>query len=120
MFVYLLQSVSGKTYIGATVDLQRRLRQHNGEITGGAKATRGLLWKRIAFVSGFPTWKDTLQFEWKWKWLSRKQKGNSVTKRKRALVQLLQSNQSTRSSTSFESWNGPIMIHWNRPIELYQ
>ena len=31
-FVYLLVSTSGSTYVGATVDLERRLRQHNKEI----------------------------------------------------------------------------------------
>ena len=31
-FVYLLVSDSGATYIGATVNLDRRLRQHNKEI----------------------------------------------------------------------------------------
>ena len=38
-FVYLLVSTSGSTYVGATVDLTRRLRQHNKEIKGGAHAT---------------------------------------------------------------------------------
>ena len=39
-FVYLLVSSTGATYVGATVDLNRRLRQHNKEIKGGAHATR--------------------------------------------------------------------------------
>ena len=38
-YVYLLVSTSGNTYVGATVDLNRRLRQHNKEIKGGAVAT---------------------------------------------------------------------------------
>jgi predicted GIY-YIG superfamily endonuclease len=39
-YVYLLvASSSGNTYVGATVNLDHRLRQHNGEIKGGAKAT---------------------------------------------------------------------------------
>ena len=76
-FVYLLVSTSGSTYIGATVNLDHRLRQHNKEIKGGAKATsikveQGEHWERAVYVSGFPDWQATLQFEWRWKQLSRK------------------------------------------------
>jgi predicted GIY-YIG superfamily endonuclease len=47
-FVYLLKRVAGKcrnsSYVGYTSNLKRRLRQHNAEIKGGAKATRGGKW----------------------------------------------------------------------------
>jgi len=38
-FVYFIQSTNGSTYIGATVNLDKRIRQHNKEIKGGASAT---------------------------------------------------------------------------------
>jgi putative endonuclease len=40
--VYVLVSSSARsTYVGITCDLRRRLAQHNGELAGGAKFTRG-------------------------------------------------------------------------------
>ena len=40
-YVYLLESAKGRTYVGCTVDLDRRLNEHNGFMPGGAKSTRG-------------------------------------------------------------------------------
>ncbi|MEE2887659.1 MAG: GIY-YIG nuclease family protein [Planctomycetota bacterium] len=39
-FAYVLLSPRRSTYVGITTDVERRLRQHNGELPGGAKATR--------------------------------------------------------------------------------
>ncbi len=39
-FVYILQCADGSLYTGVTTSLERRLRQHNGELKGGAKYTR--------------------------------------------------------------------------------
>jgi len=110
MFVYLLQSTIDLTYIGATVYLERRLRQHNGELVGGAKATKGQVWKRICYVSGFPTWNDTLKFEWRWKKLSTKQKGSPLERRRAALAYLLTLDRSTKTALPFAEW-APT-IHW--------
>ncbi len=38
--VYLLRCADGSLYCGVTTDLARRLRQHNGELPGGARYTR--------------------------------------------------------------------------------
>lgn len=54
-----------KTYIGKTNDLLRRLRQHNGEIGGGARATRGMQHEHLFFVSGFQNERQALKFEWR-------------------------------------------------------
>jgi structure-specific endonuclease subunit SLX1 len=69
-FVYLLEASNKSTYIGATIDLDRRLRQHNKELKGGAVATsnkvlKGEIWRRHCYVSGFPSWQAALQFEWR-------------------------------------------------------
>lgn len=51
-FVYVLVSRAGRTYVGIARDVARRLRQHNGELAGGARATRpGRPW-RVAQVAG--------------------------------------------------------------------
>ncbi|MEA1990093.1 MAG: GIY-YIG nuclease family protein [Pseudomonadota bacterium] len=39
-FVYLLRCADNSLYCGITTNLQKRLRQHNGELTGGAKYTK--------------------------------------------------------------------------------
>jgi len=63
---YIIESeVSNRTYVGITNNLKRRLRQHQGELVGGAKYTRiGKPWLLVAYVSGFQTHKQVLQFEW--------------------------------------------------------
>ncbi|MEM0955095.1 MAG: GIY-YIG nuclease family protein [Pseudomonadota bacterium] len=50
--VYLLRCADGTLYTGISCDLARRLRQHNGELAGGARYTRGrrpvaLLWSAV-------------------------------------------------------------------------
>jgi len=119
MFVYLLQS-NNNTYVGATVDVNRRLRQHNGEIKGGAKATKRIVvkggkWTRVCYVSGFPTLQAALQFEWKWKYIARKlpkyPKLNSLQKKLEALTILLASDKSTSTSIPFAEWASPPIVH---------
>jgi len=118
-FVYLLQSTKGATYIGATIDVDRRLRQHNKEITGGAHATgskvsHGEVWQRVCYVSNFPNWIAALQFEWRWKQLSRKlsQKMNPLKRRLIALDQLLALDKPTTKAMLYSEWTTPPEIHW--------
>ncbi len=40
-YVYILRCSDNSFYIGQTNNLQRRIKQHNGEVTGGAKYTLG-------------------------------------------------------------------------------
>ena len=58
-----------RTYAGMTNNLPRRLRQHDGIIKGGAKATRGFAPCQLLFVvHGFGTDKrSALRAEWRLK-----------------------------------------------------
>lgn len=124
MYVYMLQCSDGATYIGATVDLNRRLRQHNGEIKGGAKRTTSKLshaktWTRICHVSQFPDWSATLQFEWRWKQLSRKYPSSMhpLERRIRALHDLLSIPQSTSKAIPFADWPHKPIVHVEAEVE---
>lgn len=39
-YVYLLRCADNSLYCGITTNLEKRLRQHNGELIGGAKYTK--------------------------------------------------------------------------------
>jgi predicted GIY-YIG superfamily endonuclease len=78
-----------KTYVGATVNPDRRLRQHNGELSGGARATAGRLWRRRFLVGGFREERAALRFEWRWKWLTRQAPGDTWLERRTHALSLL-------------------------------
>jgi len=40
-YVYALRCADNSIYCGITTDLKRRIKQHNGKLSGGAKYTRG-------------------------------------------------------------------------------
>ena len=56
----------GAYYVGATVDLRRRIEQHNRSLAGGARRTHrhAGAWRRALHVEGFRTFREALQFEW--------------------------------------------------------
>lgn len=111
-FCYCLESETKTTYIGSTIDPDRRLRQHNRELVGGAKATgRSQGWRRICCITGFPDERAALQFEWKWKQVSKQKSGTPLEKRLKALETLLQSEQSTSSSQFFSTYDFPLCLY---------
>ena len=127
-YVYFIESnISKCTYIGATVDLDHRLRQHNKEISGGAHATsskvaKGEKWYMICYVSEFPTWNEALKFEWRWKQLTRKISNKSPKIRRfKALNTLLNLYQSTSKAVPFKEWLIPPKINFSdcNDEELY-
>jgi structure-specific endonuclease subunit SLX1 len=116
-FVYFIQSTNGSTYIGATVDLDKRIRQHNKELKGGATATsmkvnQGEVWSYVCYVENFPAWNEALKFEWRWKQISRQlQKSNPtqkpLEKRLEALKKLLELDKPTSKAELYSSWEIP-------------
>ena len=118
-YVYLLLAtpLRDATYVGATVDLDRRLRQHNKEIKGGAHATgakvaKGNTWIRAAHVAGFPDWQAALQFEWRWKQMTRKLSPQLKPLERRiiALKQLLALERPTSKAKAYTEWETPPIV----------
>tara|TARA_Y100000389_G_scaffold148022_1_gene147021 strand:+ start:676 stop:1050 length:375 start_codon:yes stop_codon:yes gene_type:complete len=113
-YVYFIESTNGSTYIGATVNLDKRIRQHNKEIKGGAVATsnkvnNGEIWSYICYVENFPNFNEALKFEWRWKQLSRliqknNPKINPKEKRLQALTKLLTFDRPTSKAILYKDW----------------
>ena len=110
-----------KTYVGATTDPERRLRQHNKEISGGARATgmsvqQGLTWRRACYITGIPEWRSALQIEWRWKQIGRTQYKhikNPIHRRLYSLKRLLSLEKPTGISIPYEAYpSGPPEIVW--------
>jgi predicted GIY-YIG superfamily endonuclease len=117
-YVYLLVCSDNSTYVGATVDLNQRLRKHNKEITGGAFATgmkvdKGEIWERACHVAGFPDWQAALQFEWAWKHYSRKlsQKMLPLKRRLMALKTLVSLIKPTSKAKPYTEWPTPPEVN---------
>jgi structure-specific endonuclease subunit SLX1 len=116
-YVYFIESTNGNTYIGATVDLDKRIRQHNSELKGGAYATslkvkKGEVWSYICYIQNCPTWNAALQCEWRWKQLSRqiqKEKPKQLPRERRleALKKLLSLDKPTSKADLYSSWQTP-------------
>ena len=122
-YCYLLISTSGNTYIGATVDPDRRLRQHNKELVGGARRTghavaSGERWERVCKVAGFPDNHAALQFEWRWKRLSCKKiySGKTPIERRIAgLHELLALDRPTSRAQPYSLYRGGgAQVEWEK------
>jgi len=127
---YLASTTKPRSYIGATNNVNTRLRRHNGEIKGGAKYTRGgRPWRRVCHVTGFTCEQEALQFEWRWKHLSSSGgrvkrlkkytreredvgiRGHASMKRRiNALIKLIHLERYT--SRAPLATNIPLTIHW--------
>ena len=67
-YCYIIENTAtGRSYCGMTCSPRRRLRQHNREIKGGARATaRGAgAWRFALLIKGFATQREALRAEWR-------------------------------------------------------
>jgi predicted GIY-YIG superfamily endonuclease len=105
-YCYILRSTNPQykncTYNGSTNDPFRRLRQHNEEIKGGAKATHGRgIWEIYVLLTGFPDHVNALSCEWRIKCPSgrpgkRSSQHNGVIGRVKSLNNILVLDQWTK------------------------
>lgn len=72
--VYLIICADDSLYCGITTDLERRLRQHNGELSGGARYTQQRRPVRIAYHERCDSRSQASQREYAIKQLSRSAK----------------------------------------------
>lgn len=67
-YCYFLTSGNQRTYIGYTNNLEKRIKQHNKIIKGGAKSTRsGKNWIFHTIVGNFENKERAQSFEFEWK-----------------------------------------------------
>ena len=111
---YLIQN-GNATYAGVSPDPVRRLRQHNGEISGGAKYTtsQSSNWSHMCLVSGFQTKQQSMQFEWAVKHEAPRNKGGPIA-RTQKLYSVLRKPKWT--SKSPDAYQVPLTIEWMIPL----
>ena len=108
---YILEN-NGYTYAGVSPDPVRRLRQHNGEISGGAKytASKGAGWKHVCLVTGFRTKIEAMQFEWAVKHVLPKDAGGLVNRISKLYTVL---NKTQWTSKSPLAKTVPLELEWH-------
>lgn len=105
------------TYAGVSPDPIRRLRQHNGEISGGAKYTtsKGPGWKHICVISGFKDKSDAMKFEWAVKHVPPRNVGG-IYNRILKLYTVLKKKYWTLNSP--EASSVPLLVEWHMNIPV--
>lgn len=80
-FVYLIRTAKGVLYTGISTDPLRRLRQHQGQLSGGAKALRGKGPLSLVWQTAAPNRSIASQWEYQLKQLHKQQKELLVQQR---------------------------------------
>lgn len=77
-WVYLLRCADATLYAGVTTDVERRMRQHNGEASGGARYTASRRPVELVWRQACPSRSVAQTMEAKVKQLSRSQKQDLI------------------------------------------
>ena len=112
---YLIDN-RGCTYAGVSPDPVRRLRQHNGEISGGAKYTtsKGPGWTHLCLVDGFRTKIEAMQFEWAVKHVPPRNAGGLINRIKKLYVVCAKEKWTSKAPFAREI---PLKIQWLKSID---
>jgi len=103
------------SYVGITNNLNKRIRQHNQIIKGGAKYTSLINsimktnWHYGCYIDGFKNKIDALRFEWALKHVKPKNK-TGIINRMNKLITLL--NKEKWTSKSPASLNYKLTVYW--------
>mgnify|MGYP000918983417 CR=1 FL=1 len=72
--VYILSCADDTLYTGITTDVERRIKEHNGLLAGGAKYTMARRPVRLVYTETYPDRSTASKEEYRLKNLSRAQK----------------------------------------------
>jgi len=77
--VYVVVCFDNSFYCGITTDIERRIKQHNGELSGGAKYTRGRRPCRLVYKEKAENRSSASKKEYWFKKLSRREKEKYIS-----------------------------------------
>ena len=108
---------NGYTYAGVSPDVHKRIRKHNGEISGGAKYTlsKGSGWKHACLVHGFRNKIESMQFEWAVKHVQPRNAGGIINRLKKLCVVL---NKNKWTSKAPHACGIPLIIKWKKKYDF--
>ena len=109
---YVIEN-KGATYVGVSPDPVRRLRQHNGEICGGAKYTtsKGPGWNHICLISGFQDKIQAMQLEWAIKHVPPRNAGGIINRLKKMITAMKRERWTSKSPLAKDI---PLHITWKQ------